>query len=124
MINKNILKQCRNEGFSKKELYESYKLFFGTLISEPRLKIINLLRKDKKNVSQIVKELKMDQTIVSHNLSRLKKCGFVKSEIDNKYRYYSLNKDTIKPLMEIIEKHMSLYCIRIIKTMKGGKNGR
>ena len=99
-------------------------MFFGTLISEPRLKIINLLRKDKKNVSQIVKELKMDQTIVSHNLSRLKKCGFVKSEIDNKYRYYSLNKDTIKPLMEIIEKHMSLYCIRIIKTMKGGKNGR
>mgnify|MGYP001612384889 FL=1 len=124
MINKSILKQCHHEGFSEEELYESYKLFFGTLVSEPRLKIINMLRKGKKNVSEITGDLKMDQTLVSHNLSRLKKCGFVKSEIENKYRYYSLNDGTIKPLMEIIEKHMSQYCIHILKAMKGGKNER
>src|SRR3989344_2298320 len=115
MINKNILKQCHHEGFSEQELYESYKIFFGTLISEPRLKIINLLRKGEKNVSEIMEKLKMDQTLVSHNMSRLKKCGFVKSKINNKYRYYSLNNDTIKPLMEIIEKHMSLHCIHILR---------
>lgn len=124
MINKNILKQCHHEGFNEEELYESYKLFFGTLVSEPRLKIINILRKGKKNVSEITNELKIEQSLISHNLSRLKKCGFVKSEIENKYRYYSLNKETIKPLMEIIEKHMSRYCIHILRAMKGGKNGR
>ena len=77
MINKSILKECHQEGFSEKELYDSYKLFFGTLTSEPRLRIINYLRKGKKNVSEIMDGIKMDQTSVSHNLARLKECGFV-----------------------------------------------
>ena len=118
MINKTILKSCHSEGFSEDELYGAYKIFFGTAVSEPRLKIINLLRKGKKNVSEIMSELKMDQTSVSHNLARLKQCGFVKSEIEGKYRYYKLNEETISPLMEIIEKHMSQYCIHILRAMK------
>lgn len=121
MINKNILNWCCNEGFNEQELYGAYKIFFGTLVSEQRLKIINLLRKERKNVSEIMDALKMDQTILSHNLARLKLCGFVTSEVDGKFRYYKLNERTIKPLMEIIEKHMSQYCIHILRAMKGGK---
>ena len=124
MINKNILQECCKEGFEEKELYGAYKIFFGTLISEPRLKIINLLRKEKKNVSELMKELKMEQTAISHNLSRLKKCGFVIDESDGKFHYYKLNNETIRPLMEIIEKHMSEHCIHILKSMDGGKNER
>ena len=120
MINKNILKLCHKEGFDNEELSEAYKLFFGTLVSEQRLGIINLLRKGKKNVSEIMSELKIDQTSVSHNLSRLKNCGFVNSEINGKFRYYKLNEETIKPLMEIIENHMFKYCIHILSAMKGG----
>ena len=120
MIDKNMLKNAHHQGFSKGEIYEAYKIFFGTLVSESRLKIINLLRQEKKNVSEIMKELKMDQTAVSHDLARLKKCGFVNSEIKGKFRYYKLNKETINPLMEIIDKHMSQYCIHILRTMKGG----
>ena len=105
---------------SEKEFYQAYKIFFGTLVSESRLKIINLLRKGKKNVSEIIKELKIDQTIVSHDLSRLKKCGFIEVEIDGKFRYYTLNKKTIKTLMEIIDKHMSQFCVHILKK-NGGK---
>ncbi|MDO8508652.1 MAG: metalloregulator ArsR/SmtB family transcription factor [Nanoarchaeota archaeon] len=119
MINKTILKDCHKEGFSESELYDAYKIFFGTLVSEPRLKIINFLRKGKKSVSQIIKELKIDQTIVSHNLSRLKQCGFVSSEINGKFRFYTLNEKSIKPLMELIENHMSKNCIHILRTMKG-----
>ena len=121
MISKSILKHAHHHGFDEHELYEAYKIFFGTLVSEPRLNIVNLLRRGKKNVSQIMHELEMDQTSVSHNLARLKKCGFVNSEIEGKYRYYKLNDKTIKPLMEIIEKHMSQYCIHILREMKGGK---
>ena len=121
MINKNILKSCRSEGFSQDELYGAYKLFFGTLFSEPRLKIINLLRNRKLNVSEIMLELNLDQTTVSHNLARLKHHGFVKSDINGKFRYYKINEETIKPLMEIIEKHMSQFCIHILRKMKGGK---
>lgn len=121
MINKDIFESCNEEGFKDREIYEAYKLFFGTLVSEPRLKIINLLRKGKKNVSEIKKELGIDQSSISHNLSRLKKCGFVDSEIDKKFRYYKLNKKTIKPLMEIIDKHMSHYCIHILRKMNKGE---
>ena len=118
MINKSILESCHKEGFNEEELYGAYKLFFGTLVSEPRLKIINLLRKKKRNVSEIMRDLKMDQTSVSHDLARLKQHGFVKSEIEGKFRYYNLNEETIKPLMEIIEKHMGQYCIHILREMR------
>ena len=116
MINKSILKHQHNH--NEQDIYEAYKLFFGTLVSEPRLRIINLLRKGKKNVSEIIKELNLDQTAVSHNLSRLKMCGFVLDETNGKFRYYKLNEETIKPLMLLIDKHMGKNCIHIINSMK------
>ena len=121
MINKTILKSCSSEGFKEHEIYEAYKIFFGTLVSESRLKIINFLRKGRKNVSEIIKELKIDQSAVSHDLARLKNCGFVSVEVNGKFRYYKLNEKTIKPLMEIIDKHMAGNCIHILRDMKGGK---
>ena len=120
MINKSILQHSHK--ISEEQIYEAYKLFFGTLVSEPRLKIINLLRKGKKNVSEIIKELNFDQTSVSHNLARLKMCGFVLDEINGKFRYYKLNEETIKPLMLLIDKHMSKNCIHILEKMKNSKN--
>ncbi|HIJ99197.1 TPA: helix-turn-helix transcriptional regulator [archaeon] len=122
MINKSILKSCHKEGFEEGEVYGAYKIFFGTLVSEPRLKIINFLRNGKKNVTEIVEELDLDQTSVSHDLQRLKKCGFIEQEIDGKFRYYKLNEETIKPLMNLIDKHMAGNCIHILKeNYKGGK---
>lgn len=118
MTTKNILNQHAHHGITEKEVYGAYKIFFSTLVSEPRLRIINLLRNGKKNVSEIISELDMDQTSVSHNLSRLKNCGFVNTEIDGKYRYYSLNKETIMPLMDLIDKHMSGNCIHILRSGK------
>ena len=116
-----MLKSYNKEGFKDKDIYEAYKLFFGTLISEPRLKIVNFLRKSKANVSEIMKGLKMNQTSASHNLARLKKCGFVIQEVKGKFRYYKLNEKTIRPLMGLIDKHMSQYCIHILKKLKRNK---
>lgn len=110
----------KHNKISNNELYKAYKIFFGTLVSSSRLKIINLLRKGEKNVSEIIKELKMDQTSVSHDLARLKRCGFVNVEISSKFRYYKLNEETIKPLINLIDKHMSQFCVHILRE-KGGK---
>jgi len=118
MINNNIQHQCHSEGFSDEDLYGAYKIFFGTLVSEPRLKIINLLRKGKKNVSEICSELKAEQTAVSHDLARLKQCGFLLSSKKGKFSYYSLNEETIKPLMSLIEKHMQKHCIHILHSQE------
>jgi len=121
MTDKNILKLCHSEGIKEDEAYGAYKIFFGTLFSESRLKIINLLRMGKKNVSEIVNELKMDQTAVSHDLSRMKRCGFVLSERDKKFIYYKLNKTTITPLMKLIDAHMGQFCVHILRCEVGNK---
>ncbi len=120
MINKNILKHCLKEGFSEEELYGAYKIFFGTMVSDSRLKIINLLRKGKKNVSEIISELDADQTAVSHDLARLRKCGFVVSEREGKFNYYKINEKTILPLMVLIEEHMAENCIHILHACEKG----
>jgi len=119
MINNSILHSCHKEGFSEDEAYGAYKIFFGTLTSESRLRIINLLRAGRRNVSEIIDELDADQTAVSHDLARLKECGFVNVEIDGKYRYYSLNDETIMPLMGLIDKHMAKNCIHILRLREG-----
>jgi len=124
MINKTIFPECHKEGFKENEIYEAYKIFFGTLCSESRLRIINLLRKGKRNVSEIIKELNMDQTTTSHDLTRLKRCGFVKSEIEGKFRYYKLNDETIGSLMGLIDKHMSQHCIHLMHEIQGKENGK
>lgn len=122
-MNKQIIHSCHREGFKEGEMYGAYKIFFGTMVSGSRLRIINLLRSGRKNVSQILNELEMDQTHVSHDLARLKNCGFVKVEIEGKYRYYSLNAETIKPLMDLIDKHMAGNCVHILRKSKEEKNG-
>ena len=94
MHNQYLLEHAREHGLSEDELNATYKIFFGTLISESRLKIINLLRDGERNVSEIIKELNMDQANVSHDLARLKRCGFVLVEAKKQYRYYKLNEKT------------------------------
>ena len=114
-----IFKHIHN--VSGNELYAAYKLFFNTFSSEPRLRILNLLRKKSRNVGEIIKRLNMEQSRISHDLRRLKSCGFVNTEIKGKYRNYTINNKTIKPLMNIIDKHMEKNCLMIIKRMKGEK---
>jgi len=97
---------------------KAYEIFFGTLANKNRLKIINILRKGTKCVNEICRELKFNQTTVSHNLKRLQKCGFVFVKKKGKRRYYSLNKKTIKPLMSMIDEHMHEYCEKIAKGIK------
>lgn len=104
----------KNQYISKNKLYKAYKLFFGTLTSKDRLLIINSLRNQPKTVNLLQKELKLEQTRLSHNLRRLRHCGFVQVKQKGKYRLYSLNKKTILPLMTIIDKHMKKFCIKIV----------
>ncbi len=122
MHNKYILEHAQDHGISEDELYSIYKIFFSTVVSESRLRIINFLRSGKKNVSEIIKELNMNQANVSHDLARLKRCGFVLVEANKQYRYYKLNEKTIKPIMNLIDKHMAEYCVHIFRASKEIKN--
>lgn len=93
----------------------AYKLFFGSLANLNRLEMINVLRQGKKSVGGICKATSFEQTMVSHNLKRLERCGMVFHEKKGKHCYYRVNGETIKPLLEMIEIHMKKYCCKVLK---------
>jgi len=93
----------------------AYDLFFTTLANMNRLMIINTIRNKELNVTEICKHSQLNQTTVSHNLKRLLECGFVFVNQRGKNRFYSLNKDTIKPLMNLIDHHVKNYCSKIVR---------
>ena len=103
-----------------KHKIDTYKFFFGALANPNRLKIINTLREGKKNVTEICNITGFEQTMVSHNLKTLEHHGMIFLEKQGKYRYYSLNNKTIKPLMKFIDEHMEQYCCKILD--QGGCN--
>lgn len=92
-----------------------YKLFFASLSNPHRLQIVNVLRQQKLNVSEITAKTGFEQTMVSHNLRRLERCGMVFAEQRGKNRYYTLNHKTIKPLLKLIDNHVKEYCCKILE---------
>ena len=84
--------------------------FFTVISNKTRWNIISSLYSKDKCVSDICEEIKEEQSKVSHNLKILSECNFVFSKRAGKKIIYSLNKETIKPLFIIVEKHMKNYC--------------
>lgn len=100
---------------SCKDISGAYRLFFGTLANDSRLKILNTLRHRPKNVTQICEETTFEQSLVSHNLKELEYHGMVFREKKGKFRYYRLNQKTIAPLIDLIDAHMKQYCCKILE---------
>jgi DNA-binding transcriptional ArsR family regulator len=91
-------------------LSEACHLFFSTLSNPTRLGILELLRESPRNVTQLAEGLKQEQSMISHNLKPLTRCGFVFVERKGKERIYSLNRETVEQMYEIIDNHMKKYC--------------
>lgn len=94
-------------------------LFFETLSTRLRWRILEILKKGSKNVNEICKEVKEDQSKVSHNLKKLRECHFIEVKKMGKERIYSLNKETILPLLELVEKHVKGCCCKTCPTKCG-----
>ena len=92
----------------------AYELFFGSLSNPNRLAIINLLRNKRMNVSEICESTGFEQTMVSHNLKRLEKCGMVFGEKDGRFKFYRVNNKSIEPILSLIDQHMKQYCCNIL----------
>jgi len=62
------------------------------------------------NVSDLSRELNVEQSKVSHALMLLKKCNIVQVSRKGKERIYSLNKNTIIPMFRLIDEHSKAFC--------------
>jgi len=92
-----------------------YALFFQALANPVRMQIVDLLReKGRMSVSEICSELGIEQTHVSHSLRCLRFCGLVKVTPEGKSRSYSINKETVIPLLGIVDGHLRAYATNLL----------
>lgn len=89
---------------------QTYYVFFTNLANPLKMDIILSLRDNKKSVNELVKDLKVEQSKVSHALACLKNCKIVNSEQKGKQRIYSLSKKTIIPMLTLLDKHARANC--------------
>ena len=94
----------------KRGLTEKCYGFFSTLANPTRLAILEKLNETDMNVSQLTHALGQEQSMISHNLTPLVRCHFVHSKREGKSRIFSLNKDTVDKLFEIVEDHADNHC--------------
>ena len=85
-------------------------LFFETLGTGLKIDLIFQLKKRPLSVKQLSENLKEERSKVSHALISLLECGLVRVRKEGKSRIYILNKDTILPLLNLVEKHIKKYC--------------
>lgn len=84
--------------------------FFSTLANPTRLAIIEKLDESPMNVTELVDALGQEQSMVSHNLRPLVRCKLVHVRREGKHRIYSLNHDTLDPIVSSVERHAEEYC--------------
>lgn len=90
--------------------HNNYNIFFTNLANTLKIGIILSLRAKEKNVTGLVKDLGVEQSKISHALQSLKACSIVNVTQKGKERVYSLNKDTIIPILNLIDKHALIHC--------------
>ena len=90
-------------------LCKPYADFYSVLSNTNRMHIIKALRKGDQNVSQIIELTNLEQTCVSHCLKLMEENSFVSSRREGKFKIYALNKETIEPLLKLIDKHVKKH---------------
>jgi ArsR family transcriptional regulator, cadmium/lead-responsive transcriptional repressor len=88
----------------------TYHIFFNNLANKLKIDIILSLREKEKSVSELIKDLNVEQSKVSHSLLSLKNCNIVNFKQKGKQRIYFLNKQTILPMLKLIDKHSKIHC--------------
>lgn len=97
----------------------TYHIFFANLANSLKIDIILSLKDREKSVTQLSKSLRVEQSKVSHALASLRCCNIVNVKQKGKERIYSLNKQTIVPMLGLIEKHSKTVCKGICNCKKG-----
>ena len=88
----------------------TYHIFFNNFANPLKINIISCLKEKEKSVSDLVSDLKVEQSKISHALSSLRCCNIVDFMQKGKNRIYFLNKKTIVPILKLIDKHSQTYC--------------
>jgi DNA-binding transcriptional ArsR family regulator len=81
------------------KLLESLSRFFGLLRDPNRLKILFVIGKQQKHVSEIMEEASLPQTLVSFHLRPLRESGILLTERKGPFIYYRLSEPSLIDLL-------------------------
>ena len=93
--------------------------FFRGLADATRLRIVEALLEKERNVSELIKIVRVPQPNISNHLACLKWCGYITSRKEGTSIYYQITDERVKKIValarEIIADHAeNLYsCTRI-----------
>lgn len=93
--------------------------FFKGLGDPTRLRIVEALLKKERNVSELIKLIRVPQSNISNHLACLKWCGYITSRKEGTSVYYQVTDDRVRKIIglarEMIADHAeNLYaCTRI-----------
>jgi len=85
-----------------KALLDNIMLLKKIFHNKIRSSIIFLLAQATLPVCGLISILDKEQTLISHNLSELKKCGIIEEQKVGKYRFYKLNKEKLRKILNDI----------------------
>jgi DNA-binding transcriptional ArsR family regulator len=69
-----------------------------------RQQILKLIDESgKMTVTEIYVKLRLEQSVASQHLAILRKAGFVKTERDGKFIYYSVNQERLEELNKFVK---------------------
>lgn len=83
---------------------KTYYIFFSKLSNPLRINIISSLDEKSKSVNELVEDLGVEQSKLSHALKELRACNIINFEKKGKQRIYSLSKSII-PILRLIDCH-------------------
>ena len=77
--------------------------FFQVLSDATRVRIVELLLEDERNVGELVARLGLQQGRVSTHLACLKWCGFIQTRREGKYVYYRITDGRVRALVQLAQ---------------------
>ena len=87
-----------------------YERFFQNFSNKTKLDIILTLKEKPLSVTKITEKLGEEQSKISHNLKKLAACRILNVKQKGKQRIYSLNKDTVMPILNLVTEHVRCHC--------------
>lgn len=104
-INEEQISSARNKMFSA-DIYDNVAAFFKIVGDPTRCKIVSVLTGNEMCVSDISNVLSMTKSSISHQLSKMKDQGVVKSRKRGKEVYYSLDDDHVAEIFSLTVEHI------------------
>lgn len=81
---------------------------FKAFCDENRLKILEQLRIGEKCACDLLEDLRVTQSTLSHHMKLLCDADIVKGRKDGKWVYYSLNFDGIERMKKLLEQQLNV----------------